>query len=85
MPFILDVYGGVGEAGQTLLSSLLKGILSRQDAWQRRGTEASIWQLLSVSLMREIGKQLVWSVFASPGLEDDSGPASHEPYEVLYP
>ena len=57
-PFVLDVWGGMGEDAQSVVNHLIKGMVSQRDAWQRREVESTVWQTLTFTLMREIGKQL---------------------------
>ncbi len=49
---------------------LLKGILGAKEGWVRRREEAEIWQLLSMCLMRDIGRQLAWATQATGGEEE---------------
>jgi hypothetical protein len=83
IPFVMDVFGGLGEAATELVSTLLKGILARQEAWQRRTVEATVWQSISLSLMKEVARQLAWTVFAEQQGEEEAGSApstTHQPY-----
>jgi len=70
-PFVMDVWGGMGEEARLLVGNVIRGMVSQRDAWQRREVEHSVWQTLSFALMREIGKQLVVDVpgRAVPGVK----------------
>jgi hypothetical protein len=82
-PFVMDCYGGLGDAAQAFVNSCLKLLLSQQEGWQRRGMEANVWQTLGIALARELAKQLAWGSQAEQGL-DCGGPirleVSHNPY-----
>ena len=80
-PFVMDVWGGMGDQAQDLVKMLLKGLLGQKEGWQRREAEAGIWQSLSFSLMREIAKQLVWSVH---GMQGDGGQEGDQPTNIPY-
>ena len=81
IPLVLDCYGGVGPQGRTLLNTLTRAVVTQHDAWQRRTQEEHVWQGLSITLARELARQLVWSKYASQGEEDDDlPPTTHNPY-----
>lgn len=40
-------------------------LLGKWEGWQRQCAEADAWQILSFTLTRELGKQLVWSLHSS--------------------
>ena len=67
------------------MSTLLRMLLAQQELLDRRGTEASVWQGLSISLMREVGAQLRTARF-SVAPEKDLGPGvrTHDPYARPY-
>ena len=65
VPFVLDVWGGFGEEARALVGTLLKSLVGQKEGWQRREVEATVWQQLGFAAMREVGKQLVWSVHAA--------------------
>lgn len=62
VPFVMDVFGGLGREAQETVQTLLPGLLGQKEGWQRRSLEASVWQDISFSLMKAIGKQLAWSI-----------------------
>jgi hypothetical protein len=78
VPFVVDTFGGMGKEACDLVQNLLKGVLGQKEGWQRRGEEALVWQTLSMSLAREIARQLVWGAFAAEGGE--GAPWLHVPY-----
>ena len=79
VPFVVDVWGGMGEKARAFMGILLKAILGQREGWQRRSMEASVWQDLSVALARELGRQLSWHVHAGEGPAETSM-TSHAPY-----
>ena len=60
------------------MGTLVKGLQGQKEAWQRREVEASAWQEVSFALMKEVGRQLVWSMQAMG--EPAPGPEVHQPY-----
>ena len=78
VPFVLDVYGGLGEDARSMVGTLLKSLLGQKEGWQRREAEATVWQQITFAAMREVGKQLVWSVHAAE--EPAHTPMTHQPY-----
>ena len=48
-PFVMDVWGGMGQDAQSVVAHLLKGILCQREAWQRRQAEHLVWQTCSKS------------------------------------
>ena len=79
VPFVVDVWGGLGEKAKAFMGALLKAILGQREGWQRRHMEASVWQELSVALARELGRQLAWHVHAGEG-PAEVAMVSHAPY-----
>ena len=79
VPVLVDVYGGLGEEAYTFMGQLVKSIAGKREGWQRRMVEASVWQQLCLTLVRELGRQLAWHVHAgAEGLE--TAEACHAPY-----
>jgi hypothetical protein len=65
------------------MSTLLKLLLGQQDAWLKRRTETNTWQLLSISVAREIARQLIWARYTSPvDVEEGNTNRVHNPYEL---
>ena len=52
----------MGPAGHALMSTILKGVLGQFEGPDRRAAEATVWQKLSLGVLREVGKQLVWGL-----------------------
>ena len=79
---MVDVFGGLGQEAGEFLNILLKGLLGQREGWQRRGLEATIRQEVSFTIMKEIGRQLVWSTMGEEGGEDEvmDEAAAHSPY-----
>ena len=77
-PFVMDVYGGMGEEARALAKTIIESLVGQKEGWQRRGLEASVWQDISFGLMKEVSKQLVWSVHGS--WEDIQTDCQHLPY-----
>ena len=78
VPFVVDVWGGLGEDASALVGTLLKALLGQKEGWQSREVEATVWQQLGFAAMREVGKQLVWSVHTAA--EPVYAPMTHQPY-----
>ena len=79
--FVVDVFGGLGQEARDFLTILLKGLLGQREGWQRRGLEATIWQEVYFTIMKEIGRQLVWSVLGEEGEEEaPDASTTHSPY-----
>ena len=79
-PFVVDVFGGFAQDARDLVALFLKGLLGQREGWQRRPLEATVWQDLSFTVMREIGRQLVWSVQGLEGADDMDEYPTHQPY-----
>ena len=58
VPFMMDLWGGLGPAASKFMKHYLALALGAEEETERRSIEASVWQRLSVSVMRQIGKQL---------------------------
>ena len=84
VPFVMDCFGGMGRAAQALMGTCLRLLLGQKEAWARRSTEGDVWQGLSITLAKEVGRQLRLGRFAGPGedsLDDGEGISwSHQPY-----
>ena len=78
VPFVMDVWGGFGDEAYKLMGTLNKAYLGQFEGWQRREREAAVWQSLSLSLARELGRQLVWGVHTAT--EPSLPPSQHQPY-----
>lgn len=78
VPFVMDVYGGVGAHAQDVITRLLKGLKAQREGWQHREVEAGVWQSLTFTLMREVARQLVWSAVATG--DERLPPDMHYPY-----
>ena len=50
--------GWVGGGAYKVVAHLIRGVVSQEQAFRRRDAEGVVWQTLSFSLMREIGRQL---------------------------
>ena len=79
VPFVVDVWGGLGEKAKAFMGVLVKAIVGQREGWQRRQVEASVWQDLSMALARELGRQLAWHVHAREG-PTEVAMVSHAPY-----
>jgi hypothetical protein len=79
-PFVLDCFGGMGQQGRSLMSTLLKALLGQREGWLQRQTEAEVWQGLSLTLAKEISKQLVWSFYTNLSNDTDLSAGCHLPY-----
>ena len=73
VPFVADCFGALGQEAQAFVSSCLKLLLAQKELWARRGTEADAWQALSLSLAREVARQLRLSRLAEDGAADAAG------------
>ena len=80
IPFVMDVFGGFAEQSAAVMNTFIKAQAGQVEGWQRRAQEASIWQQISLALMKEIGKQLVWIHYSAnePSLNEPR--VSHDPY-----
>ena len=82
IPFVVDTYGGLGNQAAYVVQSIVKNAAGQVEGWQRRGMEATTWQQISISLMKDVGKQLVWSVYSAMGPSTHNSGALHEPYDA---
>jgi hypothetical protein len=80
IPFVVDCYGGLGQEALTLMSTLMKLLLGQQDAWSKRKTEADTWQLLSITVAREIARQVIWGRYAGNDTYPEATNTIHQPY-----
>lgn len=58
IPLTMDCYGGMGPEGRHLMATCMKYLQGQRDEASKREIEASTWQAISMSLAREIGRQL---------------------------
>ncbi len=58
IPFLVDVYGGFGDQAHDVLSTLAKMKKDSAPHRDRREAEAGVWQDMSFSILKEIGRQL---------------------------
>jgi hypothetical protein len=79
IPFVLDCYGGMGDGALTFVGNCIKLLAGQHDAWERRGVEGTCWQGISMTLAREVGRQLVWGQCPEE-LADHCLPEAHKPY-----
>jgi hypothetical protein len=84
IPFVVDCFGGLGREARSLMGTCLRMILGQRELWARRSAEAEVWQTLSVSVAKEVGKQLRLSRYVTEdAMEvegDGSSPSTHNPY-----
>ena len=80
IPFVMDVFGGFAPQSLTLVNTFVKAQAGQVEGWKRRMQEASIWQELSLKLMRDVGRQLVWTLYSATEPSAAQNPTSHEPY-----
>ena len=66
IPFLCDVYGGLGKCAHHFIARLAKVQFDNASHQDRRLAEASVWQQLSFSIMKEVGRQLSWALFLTP-------------------
>jgi hypothetical protein len=64
VPFVMDVFGGLAQEATELVNKLVRGVCSQSEKWLHREVEARVWQRLTLNLMREVGRQLVWATMA---------------------
>ena len=58
VPFLMDLREGLGPGASRFMGQYLTLALGAEEDDQRRGLEATVWQRLGVSVMRQVGKQL---------------------------
>ena len=86
VPFVMDVYGGSGPAARTVMSKIVELGKGQVESWAQRTREATVWQTLTLALMREVGRQLAHAVHAQRVGDDQRetqpvvGSSWHTPY-----
>ena len=86
--FIMDCYGALGLEARNFMSGCLKLLLGQTAVGSRRKVEDDVWGGLSLTLARELGRQLVQHRYATPSGPDEDGDdepvgiggGSHRPY-----
>ena len=70
IPFVIDTFGGFGEQAHAVLSTLAKTRRDSAPHRDRREVEAALWQEMSFCVIKELGRQLSWSIYVPPRGED---------------
>jgi hypothetical protein len=78
IPFVMDVHGGMAPQARKFMQTMIKATVGQKEGWQRRQVEASMWQEVEFEVMKDIAKQLVWSVQVLA--EDKGAPQVNQPY-----
>jgi hypothetical protein len=73
VPFVMDCYGAMGDEARGLVGTALRLLLGQKEPWARRQAEASTWQGLSITLAKEVGRQLRVAAYAVAPADDDPG------------
>lgn len=85
IPFVVDCWGGLGAEARNFVGEVLKFLLPQCLPSDRRSEEGTVWQSLSLTLLREVGKQLLVGRLApSIWVNDLSAPPgadTHNPYD----
>ena len=70
MPCILDCYGGIGDDGRTFLAACVRLLLGQRSHIFARATEANVWQGLTLTVAKEVSRQLRGGTWAAAVAED---------------
>ena len=77
IPFVQDCYGGFGPEARSLVTTFHRSLVGQKEGWARRGAEADLWQQLSMTLAREVARQLRASCYVI-GPDDDPLPGADD-------
>jgi hypothetical protein len=67
IPFVMDCYGALGGEALSFGTKMVQRLTGQKDFWLRRKTEDTVWQGLSLTLARDLARQLVWSRYSGGG------------------
>ena len=63
-PFVMDYYGALGGEAFSFGRKMVQRLTGQKDFWLRRKMEDTVWHVLSLTLARELARQLVLSRYS---------------------